>query len=185
MTPYPLPDSALAPAPPAPPAPRRPGWLVPLLAAVALVLVAATAVTTWALTRASSATPTSTAATPAAAAAPPRSASIECVTIDRAYKAWDSSIFLPRNIARVLAMEDAEFDLAGNDAKGLADATADWPDQPAKDLAFAAATVPVELGLARIMALGDGVDDEQAGKIVSAIDATRTAYLAWRTATCL
>jgi hypothetical protein len=47
---YPL-DGAALPPPPAPVPPRRPRWVVPLLAAVALVLVAGTAVTTWALTR--------------------------------------------------------------------------------------------------------------------------------------
>jgi hypothetical protein len=48
------------PITPEPVPPHRPRWLVPLLVAVVLVLVGATAVTTWALTR-----------SPAPAAAPP------------------------------------------------------------------------------------------------------------------
>lgn len=156
----------------------RPRWLVPLLVAVALALVTAAGVTTWALTR------SSTSSTPAAAA-PPRSASIECVTISRAYEAWDSSILVPRDIDEVVTMDAVQLDMATEKSSTFAAATAGWPDQPAKQLAVAAATVPVELGFGRLMAIGDGMDEEQAGKIADAINDARVAYQAWRIATCI
>lgn len=55
--------SPYAPTPEAPAPPRRPSWVVPLLVAVALIVLAAAGVTTWALTR-----------TPDAPTTPPASA---------------------------------------------------------------------------------------------------------------
>lgn len=153
---------------------------MPLLVVMAVALSAAGGVTAWALTR--KASPPTTAAPPATA---PRSASPECVAIDRAYASWDASIVMPRNIAAVLRMGDAEFEMAADDATDFADAVSGYPDQAAKKLAVAAATVPVELGFARIQAMGGGVEDDQAGKVVDALGDVRSAYLAWRSATCL
>lgn len=161
------------------PSPQRPGWLVPLLVGVAVVVLAAAGVTTWALTRDSGKPP---AALPTAAA---RSSSPECVAIDRAYTVWDSPLALPPNWSSVFELSDHEFEMLADHASDFADAVAGYPDQPAKTLAFKAATLPVEVGLARIQALGVGVEEDQARKVVGAIDDIRTAYLAWRTATCL
>lgn len=151
---------------------------MPLVVVLVVLVLAAAGIAVWALTR--------SAPTPVAAAiAPPRSASPECVAIDRAYNAWDSPLFLPPNRAGVQELTDRQLEMLADQGTDLVKAVSGYPDQPAKELAVAAATLPVELGFARIQLIGDGVDDDQAGKVIDAIDDIRTAYREWRTATCL
>jgi hypothetical protein len=76
------------------PAPRRPHWLVPLLVAVALVVVASAAVTAWALTRPNSppATVAAAATTPAAPATSAQSPEdVACTAAEDIAEADDSA----------------------------------------------------------------------------------------------
>lgn len=83
-----------APFIPAPASPRRPGWLVPLLAAVVVLVLAAGGVTAWALTRSSAPAPvtaaaTSRAVTTTAAAVAPGPEDVACTAAEDVAEADD------------------------------------------------------------------------------------------------
>jgi hypothetical protein len=165
--------------PTATPAPARRRWLLPALAGAALILVAGTAATTWMLTRDKAVAAAPVAATPA------RSASPECVAIDRAYHAWDN-LSLPQSVDGFqLDTTEVSIRRVMEDGDLLYNSVDGYTDQAAKDLTLSVAEYNVEVSTANLMFTVKGeIERDQAVKVMTALEKVRSDYVAWRKVTC-
>ena len=164
---------------PTPTPPKRPRWVVPVIAGLAVLALAAVAVAVFALNRPGGAVPI---AAPSTAAPNPNQ--VECVNIERAYRAWDG-LSLPRFPSGVLMLNRVSMDMLTDDGHDFLSDVEGYEDRPSKVLALVVATYNVELGFANVqLTLSGRIDIQQAEEVVAAIREVDDAFTAFKTSTC-
>ena len=170
----------LASVMPAATPPKRPGWVVPVIAGLAVLALAAVAVAVFALNRPGGAVPVADAPSTAA----PNPNQVECVNIERAYRAWDG-LSLPRFPSGVLMLNRVSMDMRTEDGHDFLSDVEGYEDRPSKVLAFAVAKYNVALGFANVQLTAAGrIDLQQAEDVVAAIREVDDAFTAFKTSTC-
>jgi hypothetical protein len=155
--------------------------VIPVIASLAVLVVAAASLAALAFTRAATPAPVSATTTSAV----PNSNQVECVNVERAYNAWKGALALPPDRAGVQALRKLDIEMLTDDGGAFLGDVEGYQDQTSKILAFAVADYEAKLALANVaFSLGGKIDSDSADGVVAAITRLHDAYRAFKASTC-